>query len=157
MNDSLTYVLALIGAAFGIGLIVLLNIAMGWTRLRLNTEQQAQSFLRRDIMGFQAGDEQALTADRCGYICLEADQARVGLVLARGDNAVVRALRAGELRSVEAHGATLTLTPDDYTLPRVGLELGRDGVGQSSADRLQTFVRAPRRASRKEVHHAESA
>ena len=39
MNDSLTYVLALIGAAFGIGLIVLLNIAMGWTRLRLNTEQ----------------------------------------------------------------------------------------------------------------------
>ena len=51
MNDSLTYVLALIGAAFGIGLIVLLNIAMGWTRLRLNTEQQAQSFLRRDIMG----------------------------------------------------------------------------------------------------------
>lgn len=157
MNDGMTYVLALIGAGFGVGLIVLLNIAMGWTRLRLDTEEKAQHFLKRDVMGFQTGGEQALTPDRRGYICLEADGARVGLVLTSGDNAVVRALRAGELRSVETHGSTLTLMLYDYTLPRAVLELGRDGQAQDWAERLKAFVRASRAASRKEVRHAESA
>jgi hypothetical protein len=157
MNDSMTYVLALIGAAFGIGLIVLLNIAMGWTRLRLENEDKAQRFLKRDVMGFMASAEQALTPDRRGYICLEEGGGRIGLVLARGDNAVVRALRPGELRSVDAQGSTLTLMLYDYTLPRAVLDLGREGRTQDWADRLEAFVRAPRRASTKEAGHAKSA
>ena len=157
MNEGMTYVLALVGAGFGVGLIVLLNVAMGWTRLRLDTEDKAQRFLKRDVMGFQIGAEQALTPDRRGYICLEADGARIGLVLARGDNAVVRALRSGDVRSVDVQGPALILMLHDYTLPRAVLELGRDGRAQDWADRLQAFVRAPRRAPLKEVRHAESA
>ncbi|WP_440957949.1 hypothetical protein ACFELO_11745 [Oceanicaulis sp. LC35] len=153
----MTYALALVGATFGIGLIVLLNIAMGWTRLRLNSEETAKRFLKRDVMGFVVGGEQALTPDRRGYLCLEANGARVGLVLARGDNAVVRALRAGEIRSVDVQGSTLTITMYDYTLPRAVLDLGREGQTQDWADRLEAFVRQPRRASRKEAQHAESA
>ena len=157
MNDGMTYALALMGAGFGIGLIVLLNIAMGWTRLRLDTEDKARRFLKRDVMGFEAGDEQALTTDRCGFICLEAGGERLGLVLARGDNAVVRALRAGDVRRVDRQGATLTITLYDYTLPRVVLELGRDGQSQAWAERVETFVRAPKRALKEEARHAESA
>lgn len=157
MNDGMTYVLALMGAAFGIGLIVLLNIAMGWTRLRLETEEKARRFLKRDVMGFQMGDAQVLTPDRRGFLCLEANGERIGLVLARGDNAVVRALRAGELRRVEAQGSTLTLMLYDYTWPRVTLDLGREGQTQVWADRLAAFVRAPRGANMKEADHAKSA
>ena len=157
MNDGMTYALALVGASFGIGLIVLLNIAMGWTRLRLNTEEMAQRYLKRDVMGFQTGDVQALTPDRRGYICLEAKGERIGLVLARGDNAVVRALSVGDVRAIEVQGSTLVLMLYDYTLPRAMLDLGREGQAQDWADRLEAFVRAPRRATRKEADHAQSA
>ena len=157
MDDGLTYLLALIGSAFGIGLIVLLSIATGWTRLRLDTEDKALGLLKRDVMGFKAGDEQALTPDRRGFLCVEANGERIGLVLARGDNAVVRALRRGEVRSVEAQGSTLTLLLYDYTLPRAVLDLGRDGQAQGWADRLTAFVRAPRGVNMKEARHAESA
>lgn len=157
MDDGLTYVLALIGAAIGIGLIVLLNIATGWTRLRLDTEDRALGLLKRDVMGFKAGDERALTPDRRGFLCLEANGERIGLVLARGDNAVVRALRPGEVRSADAQGSTLTLLLYDYTLPRAVLELGQDGQAQGWADRLTAFGRAPRGANMKEADHAKSA
>jgi hypothetical protein len=157
MNDSFTYALALIGSAFGIGLIVLLNMAMGWTRLRLNTEDEAQRFLKRDVMGFQVGSEHVLTPDRCAYLCLEANGARIGLVLARGDNAVVRALRPGDVRSAQVNGTTLTLALFDYTLPRAVLELGRDGQATDWADRLQDFVRAPGGAPGNEARYAKSA
>ena len=157
MDDGLTYLLALIGSAFGIGLIVLLNVATGWTRMRLDTEDKALGLLKRDVMGFKAGDEQALTPDRRGFLCVEANGERIGLVLARGDNAVVRALRRGEVRSVEAQGSTLTLLLYDYTLPRAVLDLGRDGQAQGWADRLTAFVRAPRGRNMKEARHAESA
>ena len=157
MNEGMTYLLALVGAAFGIGLIVLLNVAMGWTRLRLDTEDRAQRFLKRDVMGFQTGGAQALTPDRRGYICLEPDGERIGLVLARGDNAVVRALRPGDLRSVDAQGSVLILIIYDYTLPRAVLDLGRDGQAERWAEQLERFVRAPGRAPREEVRHAESA
>lgn len=157
MDDGLTYLLALIGSAFGIGLIVLLNVATGWTRLRLDTEDKALGLLKRDVMGFRAGDEQALTPDRRGFLCLEASGERIGLVLARGDNAVVRALRPGEVRSADVQGSTLTLLLYDYTLPRAVLELGQDGQAQGWADRLTAFVRAPRGANMKEADHAKSA
>lgn len=157
MDDGLTYLLALIGSAFGIGLIVLLNIATGWTRFRLDTEDKALALLKRDVMGFKAGDEQALAPDRRGFLCVEANGDRIGLVLARGDNAVVRALRRGEVRSVEAQGSTLTLLLYDYTLPRAVLDLGRDGQAQGWADRLTAFVRAPRGVNMKEADHAKSA
>jgi hypothetical protein len=157
MNESMTDVLALIGAAFGIGLIVLLNMALGWTRLRLNTEGEAQRFLKRDVMGFKVGTEQILTPDRCGYLCLEADGGRIGLVLARGDNAVVRALRPGDVRSAQVTGTTLTLALFDYTLPRAVLELGRDGQATDWADRLQDFVRAPGGAPGNEARYAKPA
>ena len=157
MNDSMTHILALIGAGFGIGMIILLNIAMGWTRLRLNTETEAQRFLKRDVMGFKVGSEETLTPDRCGYLCLEADGERIGLVLARGDNAVVRALRPADVRSAQVNGTTLMLALNDYTLPRVVLDLGRDGQAAQWADRFETFMRAPRGASRNEARYAESA
>lgn len=157
MNESMTDLLALIGAAFGIGLIILLNMALGWTRLRLNTEDEAQRFLKRDVMGFKVGSEQVLTPDRCGYLCLEAGGERIGLVLARGGNAVVRALRPGEVRSAQVTGTTLILTLFDYTLPRAVLELGRDGRAADWASRLQEFVRAPGGASKNEAQYAESA
>ena len=157
MDDGLTYLLALIGSAFGIGLIVLLNVATGWTRMRLDTEDKALGLLKRDVMGFKAGNEQALTPDRRGFLCLEASGERIGLVLARGDNAVVRALRPGEVRSADVQGSTLTLLLYDYTLPRAVLELGQYGQAQGWADRLTAFVRAPRGANMKEADHAKSA
>lgn len=157
MNDGMTYLLALIGAAFGIGLIVLLNVAMGWTRLQLESAASAQAFLKRDVMGFRPGADEVLTPDRLGYLCLEADGRRLGLVLARGDKAVVRALVCGDVRSVQAQGSILTLLLNDYTLPRVVLDVGRDGQAQDWAQRIEAFVRAPSRISKEEARHAESA
>ena len=122
MDDPLTLLLVLGSSVIAVSLVVAMNAFLGgWTPARFATLDEAAHAIMTDVLGFRPG-EGALSADRRAALVLEADRSRLGLALARGDRAVVRALRSGELASAAREGARLILTLNDFTLPRAVID-----------------------------------
>lgn len=151
MSEPLILILVLIASAVSITALVLLNRWLGgWTPARLDSLQAAAGHLADDIVGFEAG-EGALAVDARAALVEERGGRRLGLVLARGDRCVTRALAPGELIAVTREGATLTLHLADFTLNRVVTTLQDETTAMRWADRAGRFT------SRQRDGHAEPA
>lgn len=135
-------IILVVGAsALAIGLLVILNILIGgWTPARLRTEDEAAQALADGVFGFRAASPVALAADGHGALAREAGGDRLGLAVAFGDRLTVRALRPGDLRSVERDGARLTLRLNDYTLPSAALRFSDAETAQQWAAEAEAYV-----------------
>lgn len=141
MSETLTLLLVLTGAALGVGLLVILNVMIGgWTPMRFQDADVALRYLQRDVLGFEPGADRVVTTDGDGALIAEQAGARLGLVLARGDGAIVRALGPADVRAVERSGARLRLGLRDYTLPGAELTLASESVARDWAERVRQFA-----------------
>jgi len=156
MSETIITVLVLAGSGLGIALLVLMNMAVGgWTPLRFFTPGQALTYLQRDVMGFESGPDYVLADAGEGALFVEQDGARLGLVLAQRDKAVVRALRPADVRAATANGANLVLCLSDYTFPQAVLGLSRESEAEQWAEKLTVFATGA--AASKEAEHAATA
>lgn len=141
MDSVFTLLLVLAGSALAVGLLVVLNLVVGgWSPVKLTTLERAGAFLERDVLGFRRGGEEVLCADGRAALFKEAGGGRLGLVQAMGDRVVVRALRPGEVRAVEVHGAHLTLLQSDFTFPKVDLHFASSEEARRWADHVAAFA-----------------
>lgn len=143
MEDSplaLVIVLGVSALAVG-GLIALNRFIGGWSDVRFEDVSLPALRLEEDVIGFRAG-EGVIANDGLAALVMEQGGARLGLVLARGDRCVTRAIRPGEIARLEADGPRFHIHFNDFTLPRVALDLDEaaaDGWGA----RMRGFVRQP--------------
>jgi len=144
MNELLSLVAVLLGSALAVGLVIGLNAVLGgWTPSRIDSVESAAEALERDVLGFRAGDEAVAATDGRAALVMEADGARLGLALSRGDIIVSRALRPGEVRRAEAQGARVVIIMDDFTLPRVFVTLADEAEARLWAERVTGFAKGP--------------
>ncbi len=141
MNDLFTLAAVLVGSALAVGLVIGLNAVLGgWSPARIDSAEAAAATLELDVLGFRAGNDAVAAADGRAALVMEADGARLGLALSRGDIIVSRALRPGEVRGAQAQGPRLVITMDDFTLPRAHLTLADETEARLWADRVTGFA-----------------
>lgn len=151
MDDPLILIVVLLVSAVSITGLVLLNRRLGgWTPARLDGVDAAARRLGDDVIGFEPG-EGVLAADAGAALIEERGGKRLGLVLARGDRCVTRALRPEEIIAITREGATLTLHLADFTLPRIVTTLEDEPTAARWADRATRFTTQTR------ADHAEPA
>lgn len=144
MNDPVILALVLAISALSITGLVLLNRRLGgWTPARLDSLEAAGRCLADDVVGFVPG-EGALGSDGAAALVEERGGDRLGLVIARGDRCVTRALRPGELIAVTREGATLTLHLADFTFARFATTLKDEETAARWAERAARFTSASR-------------
>lgn len=137
MEDSplaLVIILGLSALAVG-GLIVLNRFIGGWSDVRFEDVSLPAQRLEEDVTGFRAG-EGVIANGGLAALVMEQGEARLGLVIARGDRCVTRAIRPGEIDRLDADGQRFHIHFNDFTLPRVTLDL--DG---SAAKRWEAIMR----------------
>ncbi len=130
------------------GLVGLNAVIGGWTPARIESLEEAAERLAEDVIGFHAS-EGVVAADGRAALVLDRDQPRLGIVVARRDRLVCRALPAGGLRSVEADARdslSLDLRLDDDTLSRVGVRFADAPQAETWRRRLERFTGGPRDA-----------
>lgn len=150
MDDPLMLAAILAGSAAAISALILLNRWLGgWTPSRLDSLADAGERLGADVVGFRPGAG-ALATDRLAALVREEGGDRLGLVIARGDRYVTRALAPGELLSVRREGRTLTLHIADFTLSRVGVTLEDEAAARD-------FETLAKRLTRETARHARTA
>lgn len=141
MGDIVTIITVLGASALSIGLLVALNAFLGgWTAARLPDLSTAAERISVDVLGFNISGEGVLDAEKRAALIVEQGGDRLGLAVCLGDKIAVRALRRGEVRSVNAHGGVLDLELDDYTLPHASLRLTDDTLADRWAEMLRGFV-----------------
>jgi len=141
MSDLVTLAGVLVGSALAVGLIIGLNAVLGgWAPSAIDSVQTAAEALERDVLGFRAGTEGVVATDKRAALVMEADGARLGLALSRGDVIVSRALRPGEVRGAQAQGARLVIIMDDFTLPHAHLTLADEDAARLWAGRITRFA-----------------
>ena len=136
MDDPFILAGVLIGSAFAIALIVLINwLIGGWQKAKLNCWQHADRLLDEDLMGFEG---QAGVSDAKGRAALvfEADNARLGAVMARGDVYILRVYKPGQALRYTLEGQALYLKTGDHTLPALQLDLSHQHDDELSGDAL---------------------
>lgn len=144
MNELLSLAAVLLGSALAVGLVIGLNAMLGgWTPPRIDSVESAAQALERDVLGFRAGGEGVAAADGRAALVMEADGARLGLALSRGDILISRALRPAEVREAQAQGARLVIIMDDFTLPRVFVTLADEAEARLWAGRVTGFAKGP--------------
>ncbi|PWE16386.1 hypothetical protein DDZ18_13260 [Marinicauda salina] len=140
MNDVLLISLVLAGSALSIAALVALNVMVGgWSPARLDDAEAAAGQLAADIIGFEPGERVCGAQGRAALV-MERSGDRLGLVLARGDRFVTRAIRAGELRETVRRGATLELRFSDFTLPSAEITFPDERSAAAWAAEAQRFV-----------------
>lgn len=151
MDDPLILIGVLVVSAVSITGLVLLNRRLGgWTPARLESLDAAARHLTGDVIGFVPG-QGVLSADVRAALIEERGGARLGLVLARGDRCVTRALRPEEIIAVHREGATLTLHLADFTFARAVVTLDDETIAARWAERAARFTSESREG------HAEPA
>jgi hypothetical protein len=155
MDDSpLTLLIVLAASALAVGgLIVLNRFIGGWQDVEFTDPALPAQRMEEDVTGFEAG-EAVLARDRKAALVMEKDEARLGLVIARGDRCVTRAIRPGEIARLDADGARFHIHFNDFTLPRVTLDL-EDSDAQGWEKMMRRFVKDAA-ASKGEGHAAAS-
>ena len=158
MNETIVELLVLAGAALGVGLLVLLNMVVGGVKwFRLSSPEQAYAYLRRDVMGFQPSKVSVLASEGKAALVFEVEAARLGLVQAMGDKAVVRALSPAEIKSVQAQGPELVLALKDYTFQTVKLVMASPEQAKRWRERIVQFQSRHDTSQAEEVEHATTA
>lgn len=150
MDDPLILIAVLAASALSITALVLLNRWLGgWTPTQLDSVEAAGARLSDDVIGFRPG-EGALAADRRAALVEEAGGDRLGVVIARGDRFVTRALGPREIIAVNREGLTLTLDLGDFTFSRVVVTLD----DEAEARRFEAMAR---QLTKEPSGHAEPA
>ena len=132
--------LILFASALGIGAMVLINSRLDiWTPAVIASLGDAQRRLDADSVGFEAG-EGILAEDGKSALVEEAGTDRIALLVARGDNVVIRYLDAGAVKAarVDADGA-LTVRLDDFTFAPARLDLADAHEARLWADKLNAL------------------
>lgn len=152
MGDSPLAILAVLGvSALAVSALIVLNRFIGgWTDIRFDDLALPARRLEEDVTGFRAG-EGVLSSDRLAALVMEAGGERLGLVLARANRSVTRALRPGEISRIEADGHRFHIHFDDFTLPRVTIDLDEDAAA-GWGERMRAFVRQSSPAVHGEAH-----
>ena len=126
MSDIISLIVLLVGVALSISALGWLNTRLGgWAPAHLDDLSEARKALEPDIIGF-AGAKGAMSSDGRSAYVLEEGGARLGLVVAKGDRLVTRALCADEIRAIETQGETTHIMIKDWTLPSIEMRLGED-------------------------------
>jgi len=145
MNNPIVLIIVLLVSALSITGLVLLNARLGgWSPARIDSAEAAGAELEGDVIGFEAG-RGAVSADGLGALVEERGGSRLGLVLARGDRLVTRALNPGEILAVTREGESVTLHLADFTLPRAVLIFGDETIAGDWADRAARLTSETRR------------
>lgn len=140
MSDLVVIVTVLGASALAITLLVALNAFMGgWVPARLSDEASIGERICVDVLGFQPGSRRVLDAERMAGLVFEANDARLGLAVCRGDKITVRALRPTDIRAVTATGSELVITLDDFTFPQATLRLKDPQLAQRWVDDIERF------------------
>ena len=154
MDDPLILFAVLAVSAVSITALVLLNRWLGgWTPARLEDIEAAGQHLRDGVIDFrlpERDDMNALARDGAGALFLETGGDRLGLVLARGDRFICRALRPGEILAVTQDGPVLDLHIADFTLRRARLAFETESEAWTWADHAGDFIS-------ESEHHGEPA
>ncbi|MFC4725336.1 hypothetical protein AB6B38_09340 [Glycocaulis abyssi] len=137
MDDSpLALLIVLAASALAVGGLIALNRFIGgWSDIRFEDVSLPAQRLEEDVIGFRSGDG-VIASNGLAALVMEQDEARLGLVLARGDRCVTRALRPGEIARLEGDGPRFHIHFNDFTLPRVTLDLD-----ESAAEGWETIMR----------------
>lgn len=143
MDDSPLAILIVLGvSALAIGALIVLNrLIGGWQDIRFEDPALASQRLEEDVVGFRAG-EGVVAADGLAALVMEQGEERLGLVLARANRCVTRVMRPGEIARLDADGARFHIHFNDFTLPRVTIDLD-DSAAQGWGERMRRFVRQP--------------
>lgn len=155
MEDSpLALVIVLAASALAVGGLILFNrLIGGWKDVEFADTAMPAQRLEEDVTGFEAG-EGVLSSDRKAALVMEKGEARLGLVIARGDRCVTRAIRPGEIARLDADGPRFHIHFNDFTLPRVTLDLD-ESAARGWEDIMRRFVRESA-ASQSERHASAS-
>ncbi len=129
MDDSpLTLLIVLAVSALAVGALIVLNRFIGgWQDVEFTDTALPAQRLEEDVTGFEAG-EGVLSADRKAALVMEKGEERLGLVIARGDRCVTRAIRPGEIARLDVDGTCFHIHFNDFTLPRVTLDLDENAA-----------------------------
>ncbi|WP_429910592.1 hypothetical protein [Glycocaulis sp.] len=141
MDDSPLAVLAVLAvSALAVGALIVLNRFIGgWQDIRFEDTGLPSQRLEEDVVGFRPG-EGVIAANGLAALVMEEGEARLGLVLARANRCVTRVMRPGEIARLEADGARFHIHFNDFTLPRVTVDLD-DASAQGWGERMRRFVR----------------
>ncbi|AZU05063.1 hypothetical protein X907_2551 [Glycocaulis alkaliphilus] len=141
MDDSPLAILAILAvSALAVGALIVFNrLIGGWQDVRFEDASLPSQRLEEDVVGFRAG-EGVIAADGLAALVMEEGEARLGLVLARSSRCVTRVVRPGEIARLEADGARFHIHFNDFTLPRVTIDLD-DASAQGWGERMRRFVR----------------
>ncbi|GGG91596.1 hypothetical protein GCM10007420_03630 [Glycocaulis albus] len=152
MDDSPLAILAVLAvSALAVsGLIVLNRLIGGWQDIRFDDTALPSQRLEEDVVGFRAG-EGVVSASGLAALVMEQGEERLGLVLARANRCVTRVIRPGEIDRLEADGPRFHIHFNDFTLPRVTIDLD-DASAQGWGERLRRFVRQSEAQTRGEGH-----
>jgi hypothetical protein len=130
----------LLSSLAGVGLIVLLNVALFGRAERSVDADAAKALLAEEYPGFVAR-RIALASDGRGALVEDVPGA-LYLVLPSGSALVSRELSAGLLCAVESDGATLALRLRDLTFPRARLHFGEEAEAEEWKSRLAPLIAA---------------
>lgn len=152
MDDSPLTILIVLGvSALAVGALIVLNrLIGGWQDVRFEDPSLPSRRLEEDVVGFHAG-EGVVSADGLAALVMERGEARLGLVLARANRCVTRVVRPGEIARLDADGARFHIHFNDFTLPRVTIDLD-DDAAQGWGDRMRRFMRQPGQQTSGEGH-----
>jgi len=114
-------VLYLLGSLAGVGLLVLLSVALfGLKGVRIGSAQNLEAYLARTLPLFRARSMALDTSEKVALAENDVD-GTIHLVVAYGDGIVSRKLSRTLLRDISRREATLLLRLADFTLPRADL------------------------------------
>lgn len=141
MDDSPLAILIVLGvSALAVSALILLNRLMGgWQDIRFDDPVLPSQRLEEDVVGFRPG-EGVVAANGLAALVMELGEERLGLVLARANRCVTRVLRPGEIARLEADGGSFHIHFNDFTLPRVTIDLD-DAAARGWGERLRRFAR----------------
>ena len=139
MTEPVVLLIVLAGSVLGVALIVMLNRAIGgWSPAVVAGEDGARRALEADVIDFEAG-EGAVDVEGRSALFTETGGHRLGLVVARGDGLIARALGPGDVRQAAIEDATLVLRLNDYTLPRAEVTLDDIAPAETWAQRARAL------------------
>ena len=132
--------LIFLGSLAGITAMVLLNRQLGlYQPAEIASLEQAAERLDLDQIGFAAG-EGVLADDHRAALVREADSDRVGLLIARGSDVVIRYLDQGSVRSARmGEGRDIHVALNDFTFAPVDIRLEDTATARLWADRLNSL------------------
>ncbi|KPP81504.1 MAG: hypothetical protein HLUCCA04_06825 [Oceanicaulis sp. HLUCCA04] len=152
MDDSPLAILAVLGvSALAVGAMILFNrLIGGWQDIRFDGPGLASRRLEEDVVGFRSG-EGVVSSDGLAALVMEQGGARLGLALARANRCVTRVIRPGEIARLEAEGGRFHIHFNDFTLPRVTIDLD-DAAAPGWGERMRRFAADAATQTRGEGH-----